>query len=433
MAFPTLQYDATNGSDTNPNGNDGSGTNGDLSSTTLTLNETVDLTGVANDGSDYLWYEGDSGDRHLFQITGFTGGVSTCTALSLATTGTTRTAKNWAVNGERKTFSNDSSRYDYEDYLSGWTVELQDGTYDVPSQIATQGSATQLITYQAASGASPVMRTTADHRHFQWIRYMWAIGITFTTSASPKTNTGICRSDNNAHVFFEDCVFDGLQRLFRSYFYVYGTFKNCVIKNIVSDIILREAYNPRLVYRNCYFFNNGGWQSEGGEDFIDCVIDSCSKGVQLKEDNIVTGNIIDGITNDAIVHTTTNTADVSIVEDNVLSNISGVALKSTGTEKILDHKRNAFYGNGSDYSGVTGSGDDITLTEDPYVDAAGGGFNLNDIAGGGAVLRANNYTMSGLTTAVYPFRNKVSDSFGGGLTIQAATRLLDARREIKNV
>ncbi len=44
-----------------------------------------------------------------------------------------------------------------------------------------------------------------------------------------------------------------------------------------------------------------------------------------------------------------------------------------------------------------------TLTADPFTNAAGGDFSLNNTAGGGAVLRALNFAMPGISTTRYPF------------------------------
>jgi hypothetical protein len=65
VAFPVIQIDSTNGSksDTACSGAGPStavtGTNGDVSGTTCTLNETKDFTGAADDGSDVLYIETD--------------------------------------------------------------------------------------------------------------------------------------------------------------------------------------------------------------------------------------------------------------------------------------------------------------------------------------------------------------------------------------
>ena len=44
-------------------------------------------------------------------------------------------------------------------------------------------------------------------------------------------------------------------------------------------------------------------------------------------------------------------------------------------------------------SGIASGDNDITLTADPFVDASSDDFNINDTAGGGALLRAATVTM----------------------------------------
>ena len=52
------------------------------------------------------------------------------------------------------------------------------------------------------------------------------------------------------------------------------------------------------------------------------------------------------------------------------------------------------------------------LTADPFTDAAGGDFSLNNVAGGGAVLRAVTQTVGSTTT--YPFNWLAAPAAGGG-------------------
>lgn len=58
--------------------------------------------------------------------------------------------------------------------------------------------------------------------------------------------------------------------------------------------------------------------------------------------------------------------------------------------------------------------DPITLTADPFTNAASGDFSLNDTAGGGAVLKAATLVVGSTTTR--PFRN-LDNSAGGGSTV----------------
>lgn len=63
---------------------------------------------------------------------------------------------------------------------------------------------------------------------------------------------------------------------------------------------------------------------------------------------------------------------------------------------------------------IVNNEDFVTLTADPFVDAANGNFNLNDVAGGGALLRPATVPI-GDTTA-YPFGAWWTGSGGGGST-----------------
>jgi hypothetical protein len=57
--------------------------------------------------------------------------------------------------------------------------------------------------------------------------------------------------------------------------------------------------------------------------------------------------------------------------------------------------RNAFYNNTSGQVSGGTLNNSITLTADPFVDAANGDFNIADNYGGGQALRAVNYTLGG--------------------------------------
>jgi hypothetical protein len=77
----------------------------------------------------------------------------------------------------------------------------------------------------------------------------------------------------------------------------------------------------------------------------------------------------------------------------------GVDAGASPSESMFFIDRNAFYGNGTaDFNGsLSQHTNSITLTADPFVDAAGSppDFNLNADAGGGATLRSTNYTIGG--------------------------------------
>ena len=131
MAYPTISYNSSTGSNTDPfdcvassvsTSQTASGTG---AGTTITFSAAVDLSACADDDTDFIWVNTASGDRHLFQITAFTGGLSTCTAVTVAESiDATFSAAAWHVNGTRLDFDQDTSNTDFNDLGVGWTVEL---------------------------------------------------------------------------------------------------------------------------------------------------------------------------------------------------------------------------------------------------------------------------------------------------------------------
>ena len=85
---------------------------------------------------------------------------------------------------------------------------------------------------------------------------------------------------------------------------------------------------------------------------------------------------------------------------NIFSNVSGDVFNgdnlTTGpdeTEYGFTEDFTCYLHNSSGFTGITFPS--VTLTADPFIDAANGDFNLNATAGGGAVLRSTKYTVGG--------------------------------------
>jgi hypothetical protein len=76
---------------------------------------------------------------------------------------------------------------------------------------------------------------------------------------------------------------------------------------------------------------------------------------------------------------------------------------------------NAYYSNTSGtHNGGSLGDNEVTLSADPFENAASDDFTLNDTAGGGAALRDLSETER--VAESFPFRQWVADSFGGGGT-----------------
>ena len=99
----------------------------------------------------------------------------------------------------------------------------------------------------------------------------------------------------------------------------------------------------------------------------------------------------------------------------MIAECGGYGINTSGSDRKnfrLDY--NYLYNNASgNYNGYSGGDNDVILTGDPFVDSSTGDWNLNSTFGAGATLRASNYALN-TDTSVYPFRQYVSDNFGGG-------------------
>ena len=193
---PVIKYNADSGSDTLASGAGPdvavTGTNGEiLTSNTVDLHGTFDLTGVGDDGTDVFWFDSTSGRKRLYPIESFTGGVSTCTGLAFGDfSGTAEAGRDWAIGGVRKTLTS-NARTDPRDSGAGWTLELQDSTaeYVLTSACITfTGDLVQgPVTIRAASGATPVVSWTSNTFAFQSSSYLVLENLTITNTTSIST------------------------------------------------------------------------------------------------------------------------------------------------------------------------------------------------------------------------------------------------------
>ena len=423
MAYPTVEYNASTGSDTSPTGNDGSGTNGDISGTTLTLNETVDFTGVGDDDTDYLWYAGSAGDRHLFQITAFSPSVGACTSLTLAETATTRNGSNWAVNGIRQTLENDSSRPDWEDCSTGWVFEFDAGTYDVTADCdpvigAPEAGGGGYLEWRAKSGAAsrPVIRATADVKILEPSTAgsnMVVRGLKFTTNAGTKNNTYVSKPATGS-IHFIDCVFDANGSAYCFYSAGQGgkAFVDCYFTGATTyGVRLASADNDCLVY-GCTFDGDGGsyfstaafYIGNSGAATSQVVIlqslfdgasgDAVFIGASAYTALFAIGNTIVGSGGDGIQKGGQAgsgwSGQLGMYLNNIFTHNTGYGARGSNdadsaANYFLDHC--AFYSNTAGeilFQDFTSGSNNLSLSADPFTNRTGGDFTLNDTAGGGA-------------------------------------------------
>jgi len=420
-----IPYNASTGSDTAPSDSDGSGTNADWSGTTVTLNETVDFTGVADDGTDYVWVDTPAGSRKLARITAFTGGVSTCTALVTAESSDgTYTADNWYVNGTRQTLDADTTNSDSRDWAPGWTISLASGTYDhvdfFPGANTTWGETDAPIRIEAASGR-PIIRANGN---FRLMQLEADVGVHLEgvelTSTSGGSSSFITATGGGNHIRLIDVVID-VAGAASNFFNVGGTYANVYARGCYftgSTFTGFDILSSRggAHFQNCTFdgqgetyFGNSGLaftQGMSGVVLSNCLIYDCAGdgvwiagygfGQMVSIDNCtIVDNAGDGIG-------TTGTAGTDYpkiiqVTESVIAYNGGYGINDSvsSPNHLWWCDYNAVYSNTSgafnsttSHAGEPAAGpNDITLSADPFTNRASDDYSLNDTAGGGALLK----------------------------------------------
>ena len=429
MAYPVVKYNSSTGSNTAPSdavaisasGESFNYINAVSASNTLTFDSAVDLTGVADDDSDYVWVNASSGRRHLYQITACNPSVGACTSLTVAeAVPATITDSIWHINGSRLSLESDSSNEDYQDWESGWVIEFEAGTYTLADSFDVgQNSAAapgDRIRIQAASGAvsRPIIQQTSGNRYpFRPFLPVEVSGMKFTTTVTANAY-GVAISFGP--VVFDDCVFD-LAGSGAAYC-LQANGASCVIVNCYitgGDIGLQlTGSRDGCSVQNCVFDGKGtefltaAIQIGGKEHGIN--IDSClvldSDGDGIRIVSLALNDTMVSVTNctivdcdgDGIVYDDTGAGGAVgnslSIRNNLIAYNGLYGLLHDGpddTNHIL--QGNAVYSNTSgNYSGFFIAGDGaVTLTADPFTNRASDDYTLNNTAGGGALLREAAY------------------------------------------
>lgn len=420
MALPTLIYNATSGSDTAASGagpatavtGTAAAHTGGVSSTTITLTNSPDLSGVATDGSAVIWINDTAGNRHLSKITAVDDGADTVTvedSFNIAV----GSAKDYAIGAKRKTLENDTSNKDWADGKPGWTWEFEAGTYTLTATAVWVGGdlANGATIVKAASGASPVFEVstnidifTSDASSILELRNLKLQ----TTGTGGGTADGLFLA-NNATYRLVNCTLDTTG------------------STTGGSAILANASAAQIFALNCDFIaDKHGFHLNSGRYsgiFLGCRFHGCGQnGVNhvsnttnyglLFEECVFDGNASAGVAYTQVMDRTSvqfrncvfhnNTGDGLAVGNTVLNKLANVVIDNctftdnggygingaTNIDSVVFADYNAFRGNTSGArNNISAGANDIALTADPYVDAAGGDFERNDTSGGGALLK----------------------------------------------
>lgn len=177
------------------------------------------------------------------------------------------------------------------------------------------------------------------------------------------------------------------------------TFLRCYARDSLSNGFVAGT-GVTLVARDCIVDNMDQESATGGHGFWGQAASSSAH---------FTNCVFYGLEGSGIFASVASASDNMVVENCIFATIARYGWESTSTNYRTDategyarrSRGNAYYacalGN-QDVNFPPGP-DDITLTADPFVDAASGDFRLNEAVGGGALLRAAGVpgTFPGLT------------------------------------
>jgi len=380
------------------------------------------VTGISTAGvsaGDLLWVQSSSGRQFSIIATVDSSTQVTCDDVFA----NTESGRTWAIGGKRATFSNADSRQLFSsDIPFGSTVEIEytgthystgglltlraAGTGALDQVVTFRGTGSQRPRIQGSAGNSESIRASGNKfenlefenlattgQPFLGGSWLYVYNCKFIDSGSATNGTGsflYCSSSYNSIV--ANCEFVGksgsLSNAAIRQYYVYGWYGtwnivDCKFSNFIDTFNGEEGMG--ISVKNCVF--------------TDCQNGINHKSTTDRGGNSVTGCVFHNLSGDAVKYDSGHAVKASSVSNTIFSNIGGNAISASSVWGQADSayfNHNAFYNiTGSNYSNLNAGSNDITLTADPFVDAANGDFNLNNAAGGGAVLRSTSYTLGG--------------------------------------
>lgn len=440
MAHPTILFNNGTGSDTLASGAGPgtalTGTSASYSTTTVTLDGSPDLSGVATDSSHVLYLATSTG-RRFFKITGTDNTAKTVT-VHTAPTGTA-SGLSWAIGGKRKTIEDTNSRLLFStDIMPGWTVNLEDDQPAVTSAVACSvaGDTTSgYITLQGTGGTRLLTSATNNTSMLSGGLSYWVVqNLKFTSTAATKTSSyGVNLNADGvlSPVIFKSCIFgDATNKLQSGIFRYTATasrhayFLNCEAANCIGNgLESAGGSSGGISCVNCYIHDNGGrgvqikFSSQNGTcAFLHCVIsNNSSVGIESNNDVsnssrlLISNCTIHNNSSDGIkINAAVNFA-AALIFNNMITKNGGYGINYSASaadlQALSDHNN---YGNASDSTANTSGavngftqGANSTTIAAGYTNAAGGDYSIP------ATLKALGYPPSsspiGINSATYSY------------------------------
>ncbi len=410
----TVTYDATNGSDTAASGAGPTTAITGLLATNglgniVDLDGSPDLSGVAVD--DVVWVNSATTERHLSRITAVDdiGKTVTTEDLLVLSTGVT-----WAIGGERQTLENDTGNRDWLDWKAGWFIQFG-GIFNTTAEFspADPGNPTDgFLTLQIKPGAaslSEIVHDTTDERavNIGVADFRLNFDRLLISNASTWGGANIFRFAGGGGIanikgcnIFGRAASGGAEAIIASSTNVINIVNNYIHGQIIDGIQTASGGRQTGIIQGNWLDGGSGVgiQISGSSSYTsisiynNLVTNFTGNGIEVDNNgstsnNNVVSNTIYNCANGISVLDPQTSSTVNIRYNIIVScsgwGITAVTASSTAAHTFEDY--NAFYNNTSgEVQNVTAGDNGITLTADPFTDAANDNFNLNDTAGGGA-------------------------------------------------
>lgn len=294
------------------------------------------------------------------------------------------------------------------DAVANNEVHIKSGTYTLTAEIYPANKDLAFYGYGTAHydlGTKPLITTSTNSINLfktPGFGYVMAVSnISFSSTAGTPGN-GIYGTQGL--LFCSDCVFDGftygmdLASGAIDYLELYRVeVKNCTTAGIKAYVTTSRA----ALLCDCFLHDNGiglHLSNTGGALLIrNRIVDNTTIGVKQ-----VPGQMNVTLVGNTVANNGTDGVEASginlirwVVYNNIFYGNGGYAINfthgsSTTTSKYYPSRNgpNAYGSNSSGDFRTIGAGvNDVTLTADPFTNAAGGDYTLNSTAGGGAACQ----------------------------------------------
>ena len=409
LTSPIL-FNASTGSDTAASGSGSVDLSGTGASTNNTTAVDVSADGVDTSGitaGDLLWVDSSSG-RQFSVIASVDSGTDIITCDDTFTQ--TESSRNWGIGDKRATIDNTNSRKLLTaDALPGWILRFENagGTQTFTSAITlgVSGDTTDgpIIIEGDSSSTYSLFNSTANDNILESgsQNYVTLRNLKFTNSQTvSKTASRGLYFTGSSYWVIDGCKFgDATNQLLTGVARASGS--------VVLPLFIHT------VFTECTSHGNSGPNSNQNWKFIQCTFSNNSGdgfngnvGVVLFDRCLVFGNTGDGIkvprngatvvVMDCVIHSNadgidaSNTNSIIVATRNIITENGSVGIRSVSDSNQQYADYNAFFSNTSgNHSNISSGSNDVLLSGDPFVDAAGEDFNIDvGSVGGGELVAA---------------------------------------------